>query len=885
MTPARRPLPRVAAGLLGAWAGATLWVSYGVVGVTDAASLTRIGVAPPVGWLLALAAAGTAAGLARRWSRDDAVPLALLLLPWLPWLPVRVPPAMLMWDGPLEGAVWAVVLAAVTRRLVPPRLVAAVAWLGAAGRGPALAAALSAAVLLAAWTSLDGRVPSGDEPHYLVIAQSLLADGDLRIENNHRDHQYLEYFGGLLRPDFMRRGTDGQIYSIHAPGTSLVVLPAFALAGYPGAVITVVCLAALGVAAVWQAGFVLTASAAAAWAGALALIAASPFVLLGFTIYPDPIGSAIVAAGLLALVVLDRGRLLPSAMWIAMGAALAGLPWLHTRFAVIAAAFGAVLGLRALSGTGGWRDLARLLAVPIVSAVAWLGYFWVIYGVPDPSAPYGDDPGAGLSFVPAGVAGLLADQQFGLVANAPVLGAGVLGLVWLARRRPRLGVECAALFLPYLLVAAAYPMWWGGASSPARFLVVVTPVLAVPVAWLWARGGPVVRGGVAAAWCVAVAATLSMALVDHGGLVYNGRDGHALLLDWASRTVDLTLAAPSVHRRGAGPATLDAILWVVAAGLATAAALAAGRARRWVAWLGAPLVVMGAATGVWARAARPPLTAPASQARLLAAWRGGLLPTALQVSPLRRLEVRAVPGRLLLATTVRGEAPRGPAPLLQLRDVPAGDYDVFIEAAGAPAGTVTVGVGRLGRVDLPLEQWRLEGRHRGFGGLALHLAADAGALTLVGDDDARRTVARLTLRPRAVDPTGRRPRARRAARYGPSQVFALDDHVYLEPGALWTEGGQTARLVVRPDDGVGPVVEMRAGPIANDIDLRAGAWSRQVHLEAGASAELRLPPEALAPGVLEITTRAGFRPARQGGSDDVRWLGAYLTWPGAPAAP
>ena len=32
-------------------------------------------------------------------------------------------------------------------------------------------------------------VPSGDEPHYLIITQSLLKDGDLRIENNHQQRR------------------------------------------------------------------------------------------------------------------------------------------------------------------------------------------------------------------------------------------------------------------------------------------------------------------------------------------------------------------------------------------------------------------------------------------------------------------------------------------------------------------------------------------------------------------------------------------------------------------------------------------------------------------------------------------------------------------------
>ena len=57
------------------------------------------------------------------------------------------------------------------------------------------------------WLSFGPRLPSGDEPHYLVIAQSLLIDGDLQIENNHRARDYATFVDGDLAPHSLRRGT------------------------------------------------------------------------------------------------------------------------------------------------------------------------------------------------------------------------------------------------------------------------------------------------------------------------------------------------------------------------------------------------------------------------------------------------------------------------------------------------------------------------------------------------------------------------------------------------------------------------------------------------------------------------------------------------------
>ena len=43
---------------------------------------------------------------------------------------------------------------------------------------------------------LANILPGGDEPHYLIITQSLLKDRDLQIENNHARRDYAEYFRG-----------------------------------------------------------------------------------------------------------------------------------------------------------------------------------------------------------------------------------------------------------------------------------------------------------------------------------------------------------------------------------------------------------------------------------------------------------------------------------------------------------------------------------------------------------------------------------------------------------------------------------------------------------------------------------------------------------------
>ena len=51
----------------------------------------------------------------------------------------------------------------------------------------------------------SGLFPGGDEPHYLVITQSLLQDHDLDIENNHARKDYAAYYD-RTSPHALARG-------------------------------------------------------------------------------------------------------------------------------------------------------------------------------------------------------------------------------------------------------------------------------------------------------------------------------------------------------------------------------------------------------------------------------------------------------------------------------------------------------------------------------------------------------------------------------------------------------------------------------------------------------------------------------------------------------
>ena len=122
----------------------------------------------------------------------------LWVIPYVPWLPDRAP-ALLVLAGPLRWGVLALALIGSAAAWVSSRPVA----IGVAlpGRGTVYALSLVLYLVLRPVVR-GGRGPGADEPHYLVITQSLLRDHDLAIENNHARGDYREYFGGRPAPGF-----------------------------------------------------------------------------------------------------------------------------------------------------------------------------------------------------------------------------------------------------------------------------------------------------------------------------------------------------------------------------------------------------------------------------------------------------------------------------------------------------------------------------------------------------------------------------------------------------------------------------------------------------------------------------------------------------------
>jgi hypothetical protein len=861
---------------LAAFAGASAWLSFGTLAVTNPQH-GRIGALPSWWTLVVLVLVAIAGAWAARLRTADTWPLSLTALLWTPWLP-KVPAALLIFQGPVEGVVWLVAVGGVLVAILGTAW-RRPAWWTDQQRAPTIVAVFFFVCSIGAGAALGAYLPGGDEPHYLVITQSLLYDGDLKIENNHARGDFFDYIETPIRPDFLQRGKDGQIYSVHAPGVSALVLPAFAIGGYPGALMLVSLLSAVAAAAFWRVAYRLSADAGAAWAATLAVGFSATYFLHSFTIFPDPVGAVLVTAAVVVLVGLETApETIRAKHLVTAGCCLALLPWLHTRFALVAAMFGLVFVLRLLRQAG---LLVAFAGVPILSAAGWFAFFWAIYGTLNPAAPYGTGRQNALEWIPAGLAGLSFDQQFGLLANTPVLAFAFFGVAALWRAHRRLAIELVAIAVPYVITVASFGMWWGGWSAPARFLACLIPLAIPPLAAAWARSSPASRSLFAALTLVGMINVASRLIFERGALVYNLRDGFDLLLDWSSRTINLPLAFPSIHRLGTEPTLLLGSIWLVAAGTAIVFLQLVFSRRlpslgsRWAltSWIVAACALM-AMTASWRASRTQPLTVESSVLEFLRQWQPGKRPIAIRLPSFALTDSGRAPAEIELRSSSRARDLGDERPLLALTRIPGGEYVVVIEGPRELEGTLTVSVGPTSQM---VEQWSLDGMHPGDTVLRLRLPVQVQSLVIRGDDRAKAVVRHLGLRPAGVvarDDSDARY-ALRGARYGATRAFFLDDAMYVEPQGVWTRGNSSSEFVLSKDDGGDVQLDVTAGPVHATLEFVGSETRPALTLAAGERRRIQVPT-----GRWTVITKGVFRPKDYDpASHDARPLGVRLEFP------
>jgi len=899
--------------------GAALYVTRGVLDQTvTPAGVVRFAMLPPWQALLgfvclaALVLVGIDHLNAPRGTTSERRPrlgelvlplaaLAVLMLPFLPVLPDHWPVFQAL-SGPLGAVVWLSVAGLQAWTLWQSRLIAP-RWLErwTLWRAAAAIGIVTAALAALASARLTGTVmfPSGDEPHYLVIAQSLWRDGDLKIENNHTRGDYREYFAPDLDPHYLTRGADSEIYSIHPVGLPVLLAPIYGAGGYQAVVWVLILMgaAAAAVAWWWTLGAVHSAGAATfAWA---AIACSAPFLFNTFTVYPEIAAALAVMVALVTTVRTDPAA--PGVTrWLAVGVACAALPWLSTKYAPMSAALVLIAALRLRRGPAALLRDPRAWAVagPYAIALAgWFAFFYAIWGIPLPMAPYGALVQTSPLNLVFGAPGLLFDQEYGLLAFAPVYVLAATGFYQMWRtggESRRLAIEIAVVFGALLVTVGAFRIWWGGSSAPARPLASGLLLLSVPIATAFrsAPAGSARRAGQHLLLWLSVGIAITLALAQDGFLINNGRDGTSSLLEYWSPRWELWTLAPTFITGETFVGWVHSLWWMTLAGTAGWFLARQRTTRPGVAALIAlatlsTVLVAVAVTVPWlpSRTEAPRVDLGArSRLATLDGFDARVRPAGIIYDPLRHVSAGSVVAAARLSVKPRQRIDSQPVRVLHNGrfSLPAGSYAVevlFNDQVPAQPTPISLQIGRIGP---PLETWMLQPKAGETWRTSLWLALDAGFVGFRGPAELERAVDRITITPTTVVDAGARPLVGdvlSAATYGGVMFYFHDERMYPEPNGFWTTGRRSADVTVAMPPGRTTPVTLRihGGAQANNATITTFGWRRDYALVPGQAVEVELPVVAGGVIPLTISTDNGFSPgAIDPASKDPRFLGIWV---------
>lgn len=348
------------------------------------------------------------------------------------------------------------------------------------------------------------RVPTGDEPYYLLTTHSLVVDGDISIGENHKNQEYRLFYPGNL-PGRATVGADGvRVVPAHGLGLSLFLVPFYSIAVryFPDFLVSFLRLVLCGVTSLCVFFLVsLGKFSKHDWHIISGVCLASPFLFYSNLFYPEIFGLLLIVLALREFLDLEEHPM-RSLLILAMIPSL--LVWFHPKYLPMA-----VLILVISFSLFALRFRSRVL-LPIfylfLSVMALFGFFWFlnrVYGSWSPDIIYGGDRKETgmleilkqegiqrLRVMARMFLGFWVDQRFGILPYAPLFAAALPAAVWALKNRVSQAYPAMILFAVHNAVLCwSAPL--GGFAPPSRHFVVMIPFLVfllLTIAKEWTRG-------------------------------------------------------------------------------------------------------------------------------------------------------------------------------------------------------------------------------------------------------------------------------------------------------------------------------------------------------------------------------------------------------------
>ncbi len=349
---------------------------------------------------------------------------------------------------------------------------------------------------------------TGDEPHYVLIAKSLLSDGDINLANNYQNRDYEAFYPGTLDLHAAPGKKGGNfLYSRHFPGLPMIIVPFYAVGANAAGValelthrsadarrvlvffsrLPLCIMAALLSLVLFLFVGELTRQRRIALLSWAIFSFISPLLFYSHLVYPEILIALILLA--ISFVVILKKDLSPKALlWTGLGVSL--LPWFGIKYIILALTiFLLVLYLFLNSAQKSLKAALALFSSPLVSAALYVIFLMTMYGTLSPEIIYlGADESQSLPlsrFLAMSIPdflgrlfGLLFDQRVGIWIFYPIFILSLAGFLRLRKIRPKVAPLLFALFAVYWFFCSG-TRYWGGYCPPGRPLLPVFWVLVI----------------------------------------------------------------------------------------------------------------------------------------------------------------------------------------------------------------------------------------------------------------------------------------------------------------------------------------------------------------------------------------------------------------------
>ncbi len=390
--------------------------------------------------------------------------------------------------------------------------------------------------------------PQGDEPHYLIISQTVQIYHSIDVMKDYTHGDYLAFYPKPIDAHVSPNAA-GVMLPMHSIGGPLIWLLPFMLLGRLGVILFIALVTLLAVLNIYYFLLEMAIRPTYAFFVSAAFAFGSPLYIFSHLTFIEPLGMLVC---IYVVRVLFQQELRQRDL-IGSGIALGVMPWIHIRFALIEVVLFAFLLLR-LYRENGLHNIRRYVAYLLPVVVLFLlfeGYNLIFWGTLNPAPNQANSGQVPFKYLPfLGLAGTFMDQEFGLFTNFPIFIFALPGiLLTLKKKYLSLHLLMLLLFIPYLLTFTTFRLWSGGWTPPTRFLVVLVPTLAFYMAWAMQQASNRVLN-VLFALCTLFAFACGVAYIGAQKLGFNSGKGTSLAMLHLQDLIHIPITdyVPSVYR-------------------------------------------------------------------------------------------------------------------------------------------------------------------------------------------------------------------------------------------------------------------------------------------------------------------------------------------------